>query len=133
MSRYFGAPAGAASLGPEEDNWDVPTVWTPPPPVTVEQAWATPGPVVQRIPEEGPGIFDKIFSVFDRGVTSVNKMVDIFGRPVQQPPVAPVAAAPTPIWVYLTIPVALLGVVALMRRKPSGGLGRYKRRRRSRR
>jgi hypothetical protein len=120
-------------LGPEEDNWDVPAVWTPPPPVTVEQSWATPGPVVQRIPEEGPGLFDKIFSVFDRGVTSVNRVVDIFGRQVASPPpVAPVAA-PTPIWVYLAIPVALVGVIALMRRKPSGGLGSYKRRRRSRR
>jgi len=106
-------------------------IYTPPPSVSLEQSWSTPGPTVQRVPEGG-GFFDTLFGVVDRAGVSVGKMVDIFGRPVQpRPPVVPMSP-PTPVWVYLVIPVALIGVVALMRRKPSGGLG-YRRSRRSRR
>ncbi len=94
-------------------------------------------PAAQTVSEGGggegaAGVFDKIFSIFDRGLVSVNKVVDIFGRPVQQQPVARPSSS-VPIWVYLSIPVALIGVVALMRRKPSRRVGSYKRRRRSKR
>lgn len=108
--------------------------YSPPPAVTVENAWQTPGPVVEKVPEESGSVWDKIFGTIDRGSQSVAKMVDIFGRqinPQSGRPIQPQAPS-TPIWVYLTIPVALLGVVALMRRKPSSVGGYRRRSRRSR-
>lgn len=134
MSRYrgFGAPQGAAVVTEEDldTGW---ASWTTPPVVTVEQGWATPGPAVQRIPEEGPGILDTIFGTVDKVLDRTGRVVDIFGRQVSPPPPAQPQKESVPIWVYLAIPVALIAVVALMRRKPSGGLSGYKRRRRSRR
>lgn len=131
MSRYFagyGAPAGAASLGPD-DEW---SGWSAPPMVTVEQAVPP-----TRIPEaSSPGVMDSIMgALFGKAgphAGIVPSLVNIFGQRVDSPPPPPPVAS-TPIWVYLAIPVALLGVVALVRSRRSSRVGGYKRSRRSRR
>lgn len=94
----------------------------------MDKVWSDPyssPPMVQAQPvgtQSSGGVLDKVLDI-GRG------LVDIFGRPAQvyTPPPPPTV----PVWVYLAIPVALIGVVAMMRRKPS--MGRYRRSRRSRR
>lgn len=123
MSRYRGF--GEREVGEAMDarfatdaQFTADPIYTPPPSVTVEQS-------------TGTGFLDTLFGVVDRASASAGKMVDIFGRQVA-PPSVQSRKESVPVWVYLAIPVALIGVVALMRRKPSGGLG-YRRSRRSRR
>jgi len=129
IGRYYGygAPAGAAVLTEEDAAVDTWAGYPPPPLVRVEQAYP---PQMIPLGTQSSGSFDW------QGMTSglVGGLLNIFGpkQPVQpqyyEPPPTSV-----PIWVYLAIPVALVGVVALMRRKPSGGLRGYRKRRRSRR
>lgn len=119
----FGAPAGAAVLR-GEDDW---LPYTPPPSVSVDQAWAAPGQPQQMIPvgDTSAG------SPFDwKGATTgiIGGLLNIFGpRPqVQQQYVPP---APTvPAWVYLVaVPAAIIGVVYFIRRRPAAVAG-YRRR-----
>jgi hypothetical protein len=98
--------------------------------VTVEDAWAQPGPPVERVPVGTPSSMnwgEKIVNI-------VGGVVDIFGRQIR-PPVAVVQKQPESIspWVYLAIPVVLVGAVLLMRRPRSVAGYRKRRSRRSRR
>ncbi len=110
----YGAPAGALSNEPTagEEGWNS----YPAPPM----------PAAEPVGKASSGVdWESIVGKVGRG------LVNIFGQPVA-PAYAPPPAPSVPIWVYLTIPVALIGAVALMRRKPSS-VGRYRKSRRSRR
>ncbi len=137
MSGYgqfmFGAPAGSAVLT-EDDATGNDSDWvpyTPPPSVKVEDS------VVQGSNNGGGSSFlDTLFGTKKSDGGVVGTLVNIFGQLVHPngqsiPNVPP--PTPTPIWVYLAVPVALIGVVALIRRKPRAAVAGYGRRSRTRR
>lgn len=128
----FGAPSGSAVLTEDDVNdW---TPYTPPPAVTVEGNVSTSSGGGSS---SGGGFLDTLFGTkqTDRGL--VGSLVDIFGRlvgPTGQPLPPTPPPSSTPIWIYLAIPVVLIGAIALMRRRPSPSVAGYRRRnRRSRR
>lgn len=92
-------------------------------------AAAQPGPSVEQIPVGTPSSTN----LGEKIVNIVGGVVDIFGRQIR-PPVAVVQKQPESIspWVYLAIPVVLVGAVLLMRR-PRSVAGYRRRSRRSRR
>lgn len=113
MSYYngFGAPAGAAVI----KDGDGPENWNPYP------APPTPPAEDGSVSTTGSGILNLASSV-------VSGLVNIFGHPVQ-PAVAPrpVAQAGVPIWVWVLIPVGIVGLLAVMRPRRASVAG-YKRR-----